>query len=289
MSSLDIDLSKATPLQRVRYLMARLREPEYGCPWDLKQTYATIAPFTIEEAYEVADTIARNDFEHLREELGDLLFQVVFYSQMAEEEGRFQFDDILTELEEKLVRRHPHVFPEGTLESRVEPGREISDHTIKSNWDAIKQQEKAAKQQLGQSILDTMPSGMSPLKRAHKLQSVVAKKGFDWHDPNLVMAKLEEEIGELGEEVYGNAPTELIAGELGDLMFCCVNLARHYKLDPDMVMIKANQKFENRFRALEASLKQQGVTLDDATLDQMEREWQQAKRNESPTGGQDFD
>jgi len=183
MRSLDIDLSEATPLERVRYLMARLREPEYGCPWDLKQTYQTIAPFTIEEAYEVADTIAREDYEHLREELGDLFFQVVFYSQMAEEQNRFHFDDVMQELEQKLVRRHPHVFPDGTLESRIQPGQQIAEQTIKANWDAIKQQEKAAKKQLGESILDTMPGGMSPMKRSHKLQSVVAKKGFDWQDP----------------------------------------------------------------------------------------------------------
>lgn len=284
MSSLDIDLNTATPLQRVRYLMARLREPEYGCPWDLKQTYQSIAPFTVEEAYEVADTILREDYEHLREELGDLMFQVVFYSQMAEEEGRFQFDDVLMDLEQKLVRRHPHVFPEGTLDSRIQPGEQVAEHTIKSNWDAIKQQEKADKNQLGESILDGMPAGMSPTRRAHKLQSVVAKKGFDWQDSALVMAKLEEELGELGQEVYGNAPNELIADELGDLMFCCVNLARHYKLDPELVMMKANQKFERRFRVLERALQQQGVSLEEATLEQMEQEWQQAKKTEVATG-----
>jgi len=284
MSSLDIDLNTATPLQRVRYLMARLREPEYGCPWDLKQTYQSIAPFTVEEAYEVADTILREDYEHLREELGDLMFQVVFYSQMAEEEGRFQFDDVLMDLEQKLVRRHPHVFPEGTLDSRIQPGEQVAEHTIKSNWDAIKQQEKADKNQLGESVLDGMPAGMSPTRRAHKLQSVVAKKGFDWQDSALVMAKLEEELGELGQEVYGNAPNELIADELGDLMFCCVNLARHYKLDPELVMMKANQKFERRFRALERALQQQGVSLEEATLEQMEQEWQQAKKTEVATG-----
>lgn len=213
----------------------------------------------------------------MREELGDLFFQVVFYSQMAEEQNHFQFEDVLQELEQKLVRRHPHVFPEGTLESRIQPGQQISEQAIKSNWDAIKQQEKAEKKQLGESILDTMPGGMSPIKRAHKLQSVVAKKGFDWQDPKKVMAKLEEEIGELGEEVYGNAPVGPIADELGDLMFCCVNLARHYKLDPEMVMVKANQKFERRFRALEHALKTQGISLDDASLVQMEQEWQNAK------------
>lgn len=277
MNSLDIDLATATPVERVRYLMARLREPEYGCPWDRKQNYETIAPFTIEEAYEVADAIANGDYTHLREELGDLFFQVVFYSQMAEEDGHFEFNDVLQELEQKLVRRHPHVFPDGTLESRIQPGQQVSDQAIKSNWDKIKLQEKAEKNQLGESILDTMPGGMSPVKRAHKLQSVVAKKGFDWQDPEKVMAKLEEELAELGDEVYSNAPVDMIADELGDLMFCCVNLARHYKLDPEMVMIKANHKFEQRFRSLERALQQQGVSLDEASLDQMEQEWQRAK------------
>jgi ATP diphosphatase len=278
MNILDIDLAQATPVQRVRYLMARLRQPDIGCPWDLKQNYKSIAPFTIEEAYEVADTIAREDYEHLREELGDLFFQVVFYTQMAEEEQRFSFDDVLKELEQKLVRRHPHVFPQGTLASKIDPGQQIEEHTIKSNWDAIKQQEKAEKNQLGESILDTMPGGMSPLKRAHKLQSVVAKKGFDWQDPKKVMAKLEEEITELGDEVYADAAEHRISDELGDLMFCCVNLARHYKLDPEMVMIQANQKFERRFRSLEQALQGQGISLDDASLEEMEAQWQQAKQ-----------
>ena len=277
MTILDIDLANATPVERVRYLMARLRQPEIGCPWDLKQNYQTIAPFTIEEAYEVADTIAREDFDHLKEELGDLFFQVVFYSQMAEEEQRFSFDEILQELEAKLVRRHPHVFPEGTLASKIEPGQTVSDDTIKANWDAIKQQEKKEKNQLGQSVLDQVPGGMSPIKRAHKVQSTVAKKGFDWQDPKKVMEKLHEEIQELAHEVDTDAPIEKISDELGDLMFCCVNLARHYKLDAEMVMIQANQKFEQRFRTLEKALKEQGISLDQATLEQMESEWQNAK------------
>src|SRR5690606_41626887 len=147
MSALDIDLQSATPIERIRYLMARLREPEVGCPWDAKQTYRTIAPFTIEEAYEVADAIEKNDLAHLREELGDLLFQVIFYCQMAEEEQRFDLDAVARGLEEKLVRRHPHVFPAGTLESRIEPGQQAQEQQIKANWDAIKQQEKAARNQ----------------------------------------------------------------------------------------------------------------------------------------------
>lgn len=278
MSILDIDLKTATPVERIRYLMARLRQPEIGCPWDLKQNYKTIAPFTIEEAYEVADAIAREDFPHLKEELGDLFFQVVFYAQMAEEEQHFQFDDILQELEAKLVRRHPHVFPEGTLQSKQDPNHQVSDETIKANWDAIKQQEKKEKNQLGQSILDQVPGSMSPIKRSHKIQSVVAKKGFDWQNPKKVMEKLREEIQELSEEVEQDAPLEKISDELGDLMFCCVNLARHYKLDAEMVMVQANQKFEQRFRTLEKALQNKGISLDEASLEQMENEWQNAKK-----------
>jgi len=284
MSALDTDLDKATPIERIRYLMARLREPEVGCPWDAKQTYRTIAPFTIEEAYEVADAIERRDLEHLKEELGDLLFQVIFYCQMAEEEGRFDLDAVAQGLEAKLVRRHPHVFPQGTLASRITPGQQAQEQQIKANWDAIKQQEKAEKNQLPASILDQVPASMSPLRRAQKLQAVVAKKGFDWNDPLKVLEKLHEEIGELQHEVSEQAPVEKIADELGDVLFCAVNVARHFKLDAEMVMTKVNQKFERRFRALEYALKQQGITLDEATLDQMEAEWQVAKRQEQETG-----
>lgn len=281
---LAIDLEKAAPLERIRYLMARLREPETGCPWDAKQTYRTIAPFTIEEAYEVADAIEKGDLDHLREELGDLLFQVIFYCQMAQEENRFDFDAVAQTLENKLVRRHPHVFPGGTLASRIRPGQQpqgaAGEARIKSTWEAIKQQEKTARKPADESILDDVPSGFSPLRRAQKIQSVVARKGFDWEDPFKVMDKLQEELGELQQEVQNAAPVEKIADELGDLMFCCVNLARHYKLDAEMVMTKVNQKFERRFRTLEHALRQQGITLDDATLEQMEAGWQTAKANE---------
>lgn len=283
-SALDTELHTATPIERIRYLMARLREPEVGCPWDAKQTYRTIAPFTIEEAYEVADAIEKNDLEHLKEELGDLLFQVIFYCQMAQEENRFDLNAVAQTLEQKLVRRHPHVFPEGTLESRIAPGQQAQEQQIKANWDAIKQQEKADKNQLPASILDQVPVSMSPMRRAQKLQAVVAKKGFDWDDPLKVVAKLQEEIGELQHEVITQAPVEKIADELGDVLFCAVNVARHYKLDAEMVMTKVNQKFERRFRALEFALKQQGVTLDEATLEQMEAQWQVAKQQETSTG-----
>lgn len=278
LTSREFDLKSATPVQRIRYLMARLRDPETGCPWDLKQNYKTIAPFTLEEAYEVADAIHREDFPHLKEELGDLFFQVVFYTQMAEEQGHFSFDEVMQGLEAKLVRRHPHVFPDGTLASEVKPGRSIDDDTIKSNWETIKQQEKAKNNQLGDSLLDQVPTSMSPLKRAYKLQATVAKKGFDWQQVEKVIEKLEEELQELRVEVEQKAPLEKVADELGDLMFCCVNLARHYKLDAEMVMLQANRKFEHRFRLLEKALLKQGVSLDQATLEQMEAEWQNAKQ-----------
>ncbi|HVL02257.1 MAG TPA: nucleoside triphosphate pyrophosphohydrolase [Dongiaceae bacterium] len=277
---LNLDLVNATPIERVRYLMARLRQPEIGCPWDTKQTYSTIAPFTIEEAYEVADAIEKGDLEHLREELGDLLFQVIFYCQMAQEENRFDFNAVAQGLEEKLVRRHPHVFPEGTLGSKIEPGQQAQEPAIKSNWDAIKQQEKAEKNQLGESILDQVPNSLSPVRRAQKMQAVVARKGFDWEDPFKVMDKIQEELAELQQEMQEAAPVDKIADELGDLMFCCVNLARHYKLDAEMVMTKVNQKFERRFRSLEKALLQQGISLDEASLAQMEAGWQAAKTNE---------
>lgn len=277
---LDLDIDTAAPIERMRYLMARLRQPETGCPWDARQTYASIAPFTIEEAYEVADAIGQGDLDHLKEELGDLLFQVIFYCQLAQEENRFDFNAVAQTLEQKLVRRHPHVFPAGTLESKIEPGQQGNEQAIKANWDLIKQQEKAAKQQLVASVLDQVPASMAPLRRAQKIQTVVARKGFDWDDPLKVMEKCREELAELEHEVQTSAPVEKIADELGDLMFCCVNLARHYKLDAEMVMASVNRKFERRFRSLEMALQQQGISLDEATLEQMEAGWQAAKRDE---------
>lgn len=277
----DDALAQATPIERVRYLMARLRDPQSGCPWDLQQSFKTIVPFTIEEAYEVADAIMEEDYPHLQEELGDLVFQVVFYAQMAEEAGHFTFNDILATLEQKLVRRHPHVFPEGTLESRVADSRAVSEESIKANWDAIKAEEKRRNQkQKASSILDDIPAGMAAVKKAQKLQKQAAKKGFDWNDPNKVVAKLAEEIDELQVEVEQGTPAR-IADELGDLMFCCVNLARHYKLDAEQVLMQANQKFERRFRYLEDQLRSQGVALDDASLEQMEAGWQAAKKTET--------
>ena len=269
----DTLLARATPIERIRYLMARLREPEYGCPWDLKQTHRTIAPFTIEEAYEVADAIERNDIPHLREELGDLVFQVVFYAQMAEEAGEFTFDEVLAGLEAKLVRRHPHVFPAGTLDSRITPGVPVSDEQIKGTWEKIKQQEKGPKT----SAIDDIPASMAPLKRSQKLQKAAARIGFDWPSPGEVMEKLEEEIQELREAVDGGDTTR-IADEIGDMLFVLTNLARHYKLDAEALMLSANQKFDRRFRHMEDWLASQGLSAGEVTLEQMEDGWRDAKQ-----------
>lgn len=273
MNPLDVELNQATPMERVRYLMARLREPVYGCPWDIKQRHETILPFTLEEAYEVADAILKGDTQHLREELGDLLFQVVFYAQMAEEADEFSWNDILHGLETKLVRRHPHVFPEGTLESRITPGDVVSDEHIKGTWEKIKAKEKGALD----SVLDEVAIGLAPLQRSQKLQKSAAKIGFDWSSPVEVVDKLQEESLELREAIAGGDVAH-IADELGDMLFVLTNLARHYKLDAETLMLKANAKFERRFRYMEQWLRDNGLIAGSTSLAQMEEGWQAAKR-----------
>lgn len=273
MNPLNVDLQTATPLERVRYLMARLREPVYGCPWDLKQTHRTIVPFTLEEAYEVADAILKGDTQHLREELGDLMFQVVFYAQMAEEAQEFTWDEMLHGLEAKLVRRHPHVFPDGTLESRIQPGQVVSDEQIKGTWEKIKRQEKGA----FQSVLDEVAIGLAPLQRSQKLQKSAARIGFDWPSPTGVMDKLQEETLELREAVE-SGDVARIADELGDMFFVLTNLARHFKLDSETLMLSVNAKFERRFRYMEQWLTRQGLVAGEASLDEMEEGWRAAKR-----------
>lgn len=273
MNPLDVELSSATPMERVRYLMARLREPVFGCPWDRRQTHQTILPFTLEEAYEVADAILKGDMQHLREELGDLMFQVVFYAQMAEETGEFTWDEVLQGLEAKLVRRHPHVFPEGTLESRIAPGATVSDEQIKGTWEKIKAREKG---ELA-SALDEVAVGLAPLQRSQKLQKSAAKIGFDWPSAVEVVDKLQEETLELREAI-ASGDVAHIADELGDMLFVLTNLARHYKLDAETLMLRANAKFERRFRYMEQWLRNNGLIAGEATLEQMESGWQEAKR-----------
>lgn len=273
MNPQDVDLEKATPTERVRYLMARLREPVYGCPWDRRQTHETILPFTLEEAYEVADAILKGDPRHLREELGDLMFQVVFYAQMAEEADEFTWDQVMLGLEEKLVRRHPHVFPEGTLESRIAPGSVVSDEQIKCTWEKIKAKEKG---ELA-SVLDEVAVGLAPLQRSQKLQKSAAKIGFDWPSAKEVVDKLEEETHELREAI-ASGDVAHIADELGDMMFVLTNLARHFKLDAETLMVKANAKFERRFRYMEQWLERNGLITGSSSLEQMEEGWREAKR-----------
>lgn len=255
------------------YLMARLREPGSGCPWDLKQSYKTIAPSTLEEAYEVVDTIEREDYDHLREELGDLLFQVIFYSQLGKEEDRFDFPAIVHGLVSKLLRRHPHVFPDGTLQSRVDDQDAIQDE-VKVRWEAIKQEERAEKGVVG--VLDDVPVTLPALSRAAKLQKRAAGVGFDWPDVAGPIAKVREELAELEAEI-DSEDKQAQQEELGDLLFAAANIARHLKIDPEAALRGANRKFERRFRYVEA---QAGEQLGSAPLAQLDRLWDQAKTQE---------
>lgn len=288
-------LEEMSPLQRVEYLMARLRDKDTGCPWDVKQTYKSVVPFTIEETYEVVDAIEKGDFNHLKEELGDLLFQVVFYAQIATEEGRFDLHDIAEGLVTKLVRRHPHVFPEGTLHSRIDGDRETApkDSAISSQWDLIKaaeKQEKAQMQNQGakdsarESILADIPVGIPPLLRSQKIQKKVARKGFDWPSMALVIDKLQEEVDELKHELLGPSEgwdIDAVADEIGDVLFSTVNVARFAKLDAEILMKKANDKFQRRFQGVERFLAAHGETLESADLNRMEEGWQYVKAQES--------
>ncbi len=259
-------------------LMSRLRDPKDGCPWDQEQSYRTIAPSTIEEAYEVVDAIERENYDHLREELGDLLFQVIFYSQLAQEEQRFGFADIVSELVTKLVRRHPHVFPGNTLESRAgdvaQDGTGESDAAIKARWEALKKEERAAKGQQG--VLDDVPLNLPALTRAAKLQKRASQIGFDWPDISGVLDKIEEEVQELRQAIK-ESDSAAIKDEMGDLLFALVNCCRHLKIEPESSLRGTNSKFERRFHFIESNLQDLGLTPDNASLEQMDALWDQAK------------
>ncbi len=259
-------------------LMSRLRDPKDGCPWDQEQSYRTIAPSTIEEAYEVVDAIERENYDHLREELGDLLFQVIFYSQLAQEEQRFDFSDIVSELVTKLVRRHPHVFPDNTLESRAgdvdEHGKDESDSAIKARWEALKKEERAAKGQRG--VLDDVPLNLPALTRAAKLQKRASQVGFDWPEISGVLDKIEEEVQELRHAIK-ESDSAAIKDEMGDLLFALVNCCRHLKVEPESSLRGTNSKFERRFHFIESNLRDRGLTPDEASLEQMDALWDQAK------------
>ncbi|HXR01412.1 MAG TPA: nucleoside triphosphate pyrophosphohydrolase [Pseudomonas sp.] len=270
-------------LQDLINLMARLRDPQYGCPWDVKQDYASIVPHTLEEAYEVADAIERGDFDDLRGELGDLLFQVVYYCQLAQEQGRFEFAGVVDGITRKLIRRHPHVFPTGDLYAPLETPR-LSEDQVKQRWEEIKAQERAEKAQVAHplSLLDDVPTVLPALSRAAKLQKRAAQVGFDWPEALPVIDKVREELDEVLEAMADN-DGEAIGEEIGDLLFVVVNLARHLKVDPENALRAANGKFERRFRFIEQALRDTGRPIEDCTLQEMDALWGEAKRQEKNT------
>ncbi len=264
-------------------IMAQLRNPDGGCPWDLKQDFKSISPYTIEEAYEVIDAIDRGERQDLCEELGDLLFQVVYYAQMASEEESFKFQDVIQAICEKLVRRHPHVFGDDDLKSDLE---------IKGMWEQIKAEEKSLKGDkisgATSSILDDVPVGLPGLSRAVKLQNKAAKVGFDWPDASFVFDKIEEELNEVREAFddaqkdktdagYSVNSQEKLTEEIGDLLFVITNLARHLNIDPEHAGRHANNKFCSRFSYIEKELHARGVSFDEASLEEMDALWDEAK------------
>ncbi len=262
-------------IARLLEVMAALRDPERGCPWDRAQTFETVAPYTIEEAYEVADAIERGDLdEGLREELGDLLFQVVFHARMAEEQGRFAFGDVVAAIVDKLVRRHPHVF--GGAEVRDAEAQRLA-------WEAHKAAEREARARAegrAPSALDGVSPALPALTRAVKLQRRAARVGFDWASPEPVLAKVKEEVAELEHEMRSGAARERLEHEIGDLIMACANLARHLGVDPETAVRKANARFERRFRAVEAALAARGRRPEEATLEEMDALWNEAKAAE---------
>jgi ATP diphosphatase len=267
-------MTPSRDISRLIEIMAALRTPGTGCPWDLEQDFATIAPYTLEEAYEVADAIARGNLDDLREELGDLLLQVVFHARMAEEQGDFAFPDVVQAITEKLIRRHPHVFADASGKTA---------QAVKGLWDDIKAQEKQAKAARGATeptgALAGVPVGLPALTRALKLQQKAGKVGFDWNDPRAVLAKIREEADEI-EAALDAGDNAALGGEVGDLLFAVVNLARHIDADPEAVLRMTNRKFERRFGYIENTLAARGATPAQSTLDEMDALWNEAKRAE---------
>ena len=260
-------MTPSRDIARLIEIMARLRDKDTGCPWDIEQTFATIAPYTIEEAYEVAEAIAQNDMRDLRDELGDLLLQVVYHAQLAEETGAFAFPDVVEAITTKMIRRHPHVF--GDADAKA------AGHA-KSIWEKVKAEEKRERGVERKRLLDGVPVAIPALIRSVKLQEKAATVGFDWNDPRAVLAKLREEIAEIEAEIDGGAPDRL-EDEVGDLLFAAVNLARHLKVDADHALRRTNAKFVRRFAAIEDGLAAEGRKPADASLDEMETLWQKAK------------
>jgi len=268
-------MTPSRDIARLLDIMAALRTPNTGCPWDLAQNFSTIAPYTIEEAYEVADAIARGDLNDLKEELGDLLLQVVFHARMAQEQGVFDFADVVETLSAKLIRRHPHVFGDETSRTA---------QAVEGLWERIKAQEKQEKAARGKAkdegALAGVPVALPALTRALKLQSKASTVGFDWNDVRAVLSKIREETDEIEAALDGAGAVAEAAGEVGDLLFAAVNLARHLNADPEAVLRQTNQKFERRFASIESALAAQGRTPTDATLAEMDSLWNEAKAQE---------
>jgi ATP diphosphatase len=266
-------MTPSRDIGRLLEIMAALRTPKTGCPWDLEQSFATIAPYTLEEAYEVADAIARGDLEDLREELGDLLLQVAFHARMAEEQGAFDFGGVVQSITEKLVRRHPHVFGDT---------HGLTTQAVEGLWDRIKAEEKAARGKNPRAdqaaALAGVPVGLPALTRALKLQAKAGKVGFDWNDPRAVLSKIREEADEI--EAAIDAGDGTAAAEVGDLLFAVVNLARHLRADPEAVLRQTNRKFERRFASIERALAARGKAPQDSTLAEMDALWDAAKAAE---------
>jgi ATP diphosphatase len=267
-------MTPSRDIGRLLAIMAALRTPKTGCPWDLAQNFATIAPYTLEEAYEVADAIARGNLTDLEEELGDLLLQVVFHARMAEEQGAFDFGDVVETLADKLIRRHPHVFGQISGDRHAH-----TPQAVEGLWERIKAEEKAAR---GYSppngALAGVPIALPALTRALKLQAKASKVGFDWNDPRAVLRKIREEADEIEAALDGEAT--VAAAEVGDLLFAAVNLVRHLRADPEAMLRQTNQKFERRFAAIEHALAARGKAPQDATLAEMDALWDEAKARE---------
>ncbi|MFC3094597.1 nucleoside triphosphate pyrophosphohydrolase [Alteromonas sediminis] len=260
-------------LARLLAIVETLRDPEQGCPWDQKQTFESIVPHTIEEAYEVADAILSGDRTAIKDECGDLLFQVVFYAQLAKEEGAFDFDDIAGAISDKLERRHPHVFGQGGRDT-------LSDTELTAQWDSIKALENTSRER--ESVFDTLPTGLPSLKLAYKTQRACAKVGFDWDNPAPVLDKVREEVDEVAVELNAQPfNKQRLEEEIGDAFFALVNLARHCDVDADTALRKANQKFQNRFRQLESMAIEEKLELKDMSLEQMETWWTAIKMQQA--------
>lgn len=268
-------LNDKSSIEKLRWIMAQLRDPENGCPWDIKQTFSSIVSHTIEEAYEVADAIEQQDYVELKKELGDLLFQVIFYSQLGEEEKLFGFNDVVEAVCEKLIRRHPHVFSDVLLSTDAE---------IKANWENEKAKERELKNNTQNdeerlSILADIPKNLPALSQAAKIQKRCSHVGFDWDNLDDVFAKIEEEVQEVKAELHRDE--EALSEELGDLLFAVVNLCRHAKQDPETILRKANKKFTKRFQSVESKVNQSPKAFTDHKLDELEVYWQEVKQEES--------